>query len=342
MIYLSTWMYEESESDGGLYAQLGGATILQSKKLIYWRCVMVFFTLANQHIKNRNDVRLCLFTNAVNLPNLYGVDLRQYLSSLGVQIIPLAYRWRPNFPIKHWYNQFYVFDILDYFEIHAEYSDHFIIADSDCFVAADLNPTFESLKQDGYLTLNVGLDADENINGISRREAATIYGMFGGLKQPLIAPYFGGEFFGISGALLGHFLAIGRDAMRINNRRAGSGMIYFTEEAHLLSYIFIQLNVSVSNADRYIRRIWTSWRFNNTSRDDLNLAVWHVPSEKILGAATLSKIIARALRKGKQPPVFSASLLSRKLGVGGVFPLHLLVHFVLGAIRRLKSVLNMT
>lgn len=316
MIYFSTWMYEENQADGGYYFQVGGDASSAKKKLIYWRCVLVFFTLAHHHCKSRDDIKLCLFTNVETLPVVDGIDLRAYLEKLDVKIIKLEYRWRPQFPSREWYNQFYVFDILDYFEVHAEEHDHFIVADSDCLVVDDLAALFDTVISSGYLAIDVKTSPDEDINGINRRAAALLYGALGGTRQPLIAPYFGGEFFGISGRLLGPILAISRDAFQINNRRASSGLSYLTEEAHLLSYAFVQLDIIEQNADLFVRRIWTTWKSNNTELADLGLLIWHVPAEKIFGIRTIANRLASAYRKRKSTPDLTKSLLSRRLGVG--------------------------
>lgn len=316
MIYFSTWMFEESPTDGGFYYQVGGATSSAVKKLIYWRCVLLFFSLAHQQTAGRDDVQLCLFTNVSDLPSVDGVDLRSYLNELDVKIIRLDYCWRPQFPSRAWYNQFYVFDILDYFEVHATEADHFIIADSDCLVVDDLSPLFDRLIADGYLAIDVETTPDEDINGISRRQAASLYGALGGSKQPLIAPYFGGEFFGISGTRLGPALAFSRDGFQLNNRRAMSGMPYLTEEAHLLSFACVQIDILVPNANEFLRRIWTTWKANNTRSADLSLLIWHVPGEKIFGIRTLAHRLASTVRKGKRAPLFTKSVLSRRLGVG--------------------------
>lgn len=334
-------MYAESSEDGGQYAQIPGPSSEKSSHLIYWRCVLVFFTLAKKQISGRDDVRLCLFTNVARLPVVDGVDLGPYLEKLEVDIIQIDFRWRPRFPQRAWYNQFFVFDILDYFEVHAHDQDHFIVADSDCLAVASLEPMFATLVEDGYLTIDVATEPDENINGITRRHAATLYGVLGGFKQPLVAPYYGGEFFGISGRYLGSFLALSRDAFAINNRRAESGMAYLTEEAHVLSFVFLQLGVTAANADRYVRRIWTTWKSNNTRLSDLDLPVWHVPAEKILGIHKLSRQIAGAYRKSKSDLNFSKAVLSRALGVGRKRPSKYIKTFFFAVIRRLRQKLSL-
>ena len=322
MIFLSTWMYVESQSDGGLYAQIGGAATSSAKQMIYWRCVVLFFALASRHLAHRSDVRLCFFTNQDQLPDVEGLDLQQILTSLGVEIIYRDYTWRPTFPNKNWYNQFYVFDIFEHFVSRVGPDDHIIVADSDCLVVSDLDAMFDVFMRDGILAIDVKTAPDEDINGISRRQAAALYGTIGGIRQPLVAPYFGGEFIGISSRNLSSFLEISRNAFAFNNKRAQSGRPYLTEEAHLLSYACVQLGFEVQNANQFVRRIWTSWKSNNTRREDLNLSIWHVPAEKQFGIKKLTKELVRSVRRqavsqlNMQSVDLDRTRLGQILGVG--------------------------
>jgi len=336
-VYFSTWMYEETHAEGGLYAQVGGSTASDNRKLIYWRCVIVFFALAQHHFRNRSDIKLCLFTNARHLPVVNGMDCERYLQSLGVEIIRLEYRWRPNFPSRYWYNQFYIFDILNNVLTRADQDDYVIISDSDCLVVEDLDPMFEVLFRDGYLTMDqIADDPDENVNGITRRNAASLYGLLGGHERPAIAPYYGGEFFGLSVRYIARFLQISRHAFELNNRRAVAGLSHLTEEAHLMSFAMVQMGLTKANADLFIRRIWSHWRLNTRRASDMKLLIWHLPAEKIYGIASVAKLLARRERRlrSKFPP--SKAKLASTLGVGQFHLRHFIGHFVLAMIRRVE------
>lgn len=338
MIYFSTWMYKETISDGGLYGQVGGLTYSEEKQLIYWRCVLVFFKLAHDHCQHRIDVQLYLFTNIERLPIIDGIDLHDYLASMNVKIVKIEYQMRPDFPSKWYYNQFYVFDILNWFSSVSTDQDYIIISDSDCLVIDHLDPLFDVLRRDSYLTMDqIAGSPDESVSNITLRDAATLYAILGGAIRPAVAPYYGGEFFGLSRHNAIQVLEIARHAFEINNERAKAGLLYLTEEAHLLSFALVQQGLEPANANIFIRRIWTHWRVNTHRASDMNLLIWHVLAEKSHGIAKLAKAIASDIRLSKTRFSNDKIRLAKQLGVGDVYVRHFLGHFFSAVITRMKT-----
>lgn len=316
MIYFATWIYIDEHNEPDAPARKSVNPKRSTKATHDWRCILAFFVFAKRNTSDQTDLRLSLFTNVAHLPILENIDLNAFLLDLGVDIVRIEHRWRPEFFEVTSSSNFFIFDILDYFEVHAQEEDHFVIADPTCLVASGLSPLFRKLEEDLYLALGVEVAPDDIIDHMTRRDAAALYGALRGTRQPLIAPYIGSEFFGISGKKLGAFLAVARDSFAINNRRALSHLPYLAEASHFLSFILCQLDLMQSNINLYVRRIWTGWKPNNSLRSDLDLLVWHVPAEKDLGLRKLAKRIAADHRKGRSGIPMKKAEIANLLGIG--------------------------
>lgn len=239
--YLSTWMYVEDKSDGGIYPQVGGASASQSVQNIYWRCVYVFFRTARLMARDGSDVRLILFTNAAALPIVDRLSLEPALAELGVEIIRLPYLWRPQGPRRTWLNQYYLFDILTYMEERLAEGDGCIVADNDCVFVRDPADAFHQLRKDGYLTITVDTTEEEDINGLSRREAMSVYEEMSGVRPQQPPQYFGGEVYGFMANSLHSMMALAVDCKTANDKRAIAGEPYLCDEAHMVSFLLWRL-----------------------------------------------------------------------------------------------------
>ena len=58
-------------------------------------------------------------------------------------------------------------------------NDEYILSDSDCIFVRSADELLTCLRRDGHVTIDIGLSTSEEINGISRREAAELYRAFG-------------------------------------------------------------------------------------------------------------------------------------------------------------------
>jgi hypothetical protein len=332
--YVSTWMYVESAQEGGLYPQVGGLTTSQSTQNIYWRCVYTFFWSANVFLK-KDGLKLRLFTNVVRLPVVDGIDLNKALADFGVELVTLRYTWAPAGTRRPWFNQYFLFDILDYAATRLADDDVLFVMDNDCLIVGDLTPAFELARRDGAALITVDVSEDEDANGLSRRQAIDVYAAAGG-ERPAKAPdYFGGEFYGVSGAMLKRLLPLAKEVRVKNDALAAAGKAYFSDEAHFFSYLVWRLGLRAANANYTARRIWTTWKLNNTDAADLTRPVWHLPSEKTYGFADL---FARLAAGGgfSGDPAQIRTKLARLMGVGHKSARKFLGHFVRAARRRLR------
>lgn len=332
--YVSTWMYVESADEAGLYPQVGGQTTRPDVQNIYWRCVFTFFWSASTFIEKKDDLKLVLFTNVSKLPVVDGLDLNVALADYGVEIVTLRYTWAPSGNQRFWFNQYYLFDILHYYRTRLEDEDALLIMDNDCLIVRDLAPAFDRLRHDGVLLLTVDVGEDEDANGLSRREAMRVYESIAGARPDQVPPYFGGEFYGLTAKILRPVVDLADEVRAKNNALASAGCKYFSDEAHFFSYLMGTLGYRKPNANTIARRIWTTWKLNNTHSADLDLLVWHLPSEKTYGFADL---FADLVRNRAPAGNLSAlrSRLARRMGVGHKSTRKFLGHFSRAMRRRL-------
>lgn len=332
--YISTWMYVENDADGGIYPQVGGSTATREAQAIYWRCIHCFFSFAKRFVGDDPTIRLALFTNVATLPTVGSVNLDLELAALGVEIYCIPYIWKPDTRRKQWFNQFYLFDILESFEKILQDGDGCIVVDSDTLIVSNFRPVIAALKKAGVLLLDVDVDADEEVSGLTRSQAAVVSKRLTGvgLSEPL--PYFGGEFYGLDAETLRKTMALARSAYPKNNELARRAQPYFSDEAHFFSFLMRQLGHCRANANQFARRIWTSQRLNNTRRGDMDLCLWHVPSEKLYGLEQIfTDLAAGAVDLALLTDAEVKRYAARRLGVGGFYPKKYFGH-VMRAIRR--------
>jgi hypothetical protein len=283
--YICTWMYAETPAERGIYPQLGMDSATKTAHDVYWRCIVVFFETARRALRDKPDCRLVLFTNQASLPTVDGVDLKGYLRKLNVDIIIKDYTWRPAAKSRLWFNQYYIFDILSSLDSMLGTEDAVIIADCDCVFVRDPAQLFEIVRRDDVLLISVDetRGADDEINGLSRRMAMDVYQTLGNDRPDSPPAYFGGECYGLTRKTLTSVMALAPVVKLANDALAAAGQPYLSDEAHFYSFLMWKLGFSHPNGNSRVRRIWTSWKNNTTRASDLDLTMWHLPSEKTIG-----------------------------------------------------------
>lgn len=283
--YICTWVYVEDKDEQGIYPQLGMAPNKKAAHDVYWRCMVVFFETARRSMADLKHTRLLLFTNAQAIPTVDGIDIAAYLARLDVQIVVAPYTWKPTGQRRLWFNQYYLFDILSYLSTIMGDEDIAVVADCDCVFVRDASPLFETIRRFGVLLITVDESPlyDEKINGLSRREAEHVYELLADVRPQAPPPYFGGECYGVTTETLTRLLPLAYGAKPKNDALAKQGALYLSDEAHFFSFLMWKLGFLHPNGNSHVRRIWTSWKSNTTQAEDLNLILWHLPSEKQIG-----------------------------------------------------------
>ena len=304
---LATGFVCDRPEEGTHFPSAGGNSAEGWVQAVYWRCLVVFF--ASARITNP-DQRLVLFTN-VTPPVVDGHDLAAVLDRYGVELrlVPLSVRLAHELT-PSWGNVLYFFDVMSSL---AEEPDDTRIAllDSDVVVTGAVEPLFDLLDGADYALYSLDSEADENINGLSRRQMGAIAGALGGGGDPGVINHYGGELFLTSMGRWRRDEAVFRGLLNNAVAGTGPGAAVRTEE-HVYSIASQLTGAPVADAGGQIKRIWTSWDFNNAAPGDEALPLWHMPAEKRYGLRDMfDGLAARGFSRNLAPDVFRKMAMAR-------------------------------
>jgi len=287
-LQIATWFVADKAEEATYFPQVKARSDAAEAQAVYWRCIAVFFASSLVVNPEREHV---LYTNC-QPPHVDGVDLAGLLARWRVRVVELQPTFRlPRGEVESWGNQFYVFDVLQYF-LKNSIDSQLMLLDSDCLWRQSADTVSQAIERYGALTYPLGLDEhplDEAINGISREGMAKFVASNGGPDREWI-DYCGGEILAvdrISGQRILHRFESLWPKVRESDENAPR------EEAHLLSVIYALEGVEMGGAAPFIRRMWTTFRRNNLDPADCRLAIWHMPAEKRTGFAELFAQLAR-------------------------------------------------
>lgn len=289
-IAVCTWFVADDAGEGTFFPQIGLSSDTQHAHAIYWRCVICFF--ASSLAVNR-EVKHILFTNT-QVPYVDGIDLANLLDRWGVMVvqIPITYRL-PKGVSASWGNQFYIFDILDHLKVN-KLTEQTIILDSDCLWLRPVSERMHAaIKANGALTYFLDDEEhpeDEAINGVTRGQMAQFLRDHGGPHHASI-PYFGGEIYAATQDTTER-IASRAQALWPAVLAQSEGAPH--EEAHFLSILYALEGFEAKTANPFIRRMWTTFHYNNLRESDPALTLWHLPAEKRSGFADMfRRIVAK-------------------------------------------------
>ena len=318
MDYICTWFYADQKGEESKYAQTGEISSSQRHWDIYLRCVAVFYTISRHFNKLEKHI---LFTNVCTIPVIRNFDLMQLLNELQVEVVHVDFnRIPPKAYHLAWRNQFFEFSILEYVAENYNENDNFLLLDTDCvFVKPAKNIFDEAKANDGFLSYVIDYEAHSDINGLSRTQMKVLFEDLLNDSNISLPGYHGGEFFLSSvrniKKIHSDFIVLWPKLLEKNR----NGQLKFTEEAHILSYLFYKNGFRGSGANQFIRRIWTNPVFyRNTDGKESELYIWHVPAEKRMGFKTLFKLLADNKFKLDHLSNDLVPLLTKKLGVSNL------------------------
>ncbi|MEQ1745554.1 MAG: hypothetical protein ABMA02_09015 [Saprospiraceae bacterium] len=285
---ISTWIYLDAPEERSDYPQVGKQSHLPEFQMVYWKCVAVFYALSKRVNPNARHI---LFTNQREdqLPVDQGFNWPHFLRQLEVEIVTLPLTWQtPSGFHGMWRNQFYIFDILQFFEKQVHDDDSaLLVFDSDCLINRPLDRLVREIQKDGLLVLTIPFDLDDNINGITRRDMRRLFAELDGGTDPGYDPiYYGGEVFASTLPAVRQINARMPGLWENMLTRYEAKTAKFNEEAHFLSYFYNKIR-KFGPLEPFIRRIWTSTRYTDVQASDADLPIWHLPSEKTGGIAIL-------------------------------------------------------
>ena len=286
---IATWFVSDAAGDTTFLPQIGTQSTASEAQAVYRRCTAAFYASS---LALNPDARHVFYTNTP-LPLVDGIDMAALFERWGIEVVilPITYRL-PRGAVKSWGNQFYVFDVIDHHAEHAPEGD-LVILDSDCLFVRPAGELLAAIEAHGALTYELGLQfypPGTVINHQTRAGMARFVAAHGGPAVDEVA-YCGGEIYAVSGAMN---RAVSARAKALWPDVMAQGPDAPREEAHLLSCIYALEGVEIGTANRFISRMWTTFKHNTLRPEDDAMTVWHLPAEKKTGFARLFRQLARS------------------------------------------------
>jgi hypothetical protein len=311
-ITIGTWFVADDESDATFFPQVHASSALISVQEIYWKCIAVFFVTSCRCNPNAHHV---LYTTVKDIPIVDGFNFSSFFQEKGVEVVrlPITYRLPAN-SVSSWGNQFYILDIIKHFAN----SDgrRLVVLDSDCVWSRPADGLIASIDRFGALTYSLDHGPTEPINGSSRVEmAAAVRAMSDNVVVNEPPQYFGGEIYAADRAASASMARQIDRLWRLTIERAfQTGFI--KEEAHFLSVLYTLDRYKPGTANDFIKRMWTTFKYNNLIDNDVNIPIWHVPAEKKFGIRRIfSDLSHDSCLMDRKSSVEYYSYLSRRLGI---------------------------
>lgn len=169
--------------------------------------------------------------------------------------------------------------------------DRILLLDPDVLCADSLLRVFEAIDDDTVLAYNTGIPPTEKSQGLSALEAAQLHRE---LSPDLTGTpaHYGGELYGFTSRTWSTISQEIEEAWQFSLRQWRTKAPRFVTEEHLMNYAL--RHVEVCSAESFIRRIWTAPTYRTARIQDVDLPLWHLPSEKQRG---LSRIYQDSLVK---------------------------------------------
>lgn len=284
---ICTWFVADDRQNATFFPQVGARSDAPAVQAVYWRCTVDFYASS---IAVNPDAKHIFITNTV-LPRIDGVEIGKLFEDWGVEVVtlPITYRLRAS-TVGSFGNQFYIFDVIDYFAANPP-AARAIVLDSDCVWMKPVAEMAAAIDEHGALTYQMGLieyGETQPINGLTRQQMARFMAAHGGPAVDA-TPYYGGEIY-----------AARQDVTELISARARALWPIVVqepedaprEEAHFLSILYAMEGIAGGTANRFIRRMWTTFQHHNLEASDADLSVWHLPAEKKTGFADLFAGIA--------------------------------------------------
>lgn len=287
MNHICTWLCADDVGEESIYPQTGEKSSGQKHQNIYWRCLLLFFATSRRFNKDQQHL---LFTNVKTLPRVDGKSVKSMLEDMEVVTIYTDFKYKtPKGYFDLFQNQFYEFSILEYIVSHnTTQQDQYLILDSDCIFTRPVADLFDEAEITGFISFEDPCTTELVIHGLSRINMQQLYQELSGLPVNEIPGYHLGEFFLASvkniTIIFEGFMELWPELMR----RHEAGLPKFNEEAQTLSYLYYKNGFKASTKTNYLKRIWTNPVFyRNVAPSDVDVAIWHLPSEKTFGLARL-------------------------------------------------------
>lgn len=288
---ISTLLVLDRPEDASIFPQVGLDSSHRMFQDVYWRCVACFFATS---ARQNPDARHALFTNADELPTVEGLEMKDLMRRLGVDVVrlPITHRLGRD-KVKSWNNVFYILDVIAHLDREGGFN-RAVLLDSDCVWVRPADGLMADVARRGVLSMSIPYSYDEKLNGASRRDMVQAAQRLAGHSFDFVPNFSGGELFAATRSGLAE---VGRavSAMWSELLVSPPGEVRVYTEEHLFSIAYEMLGVPTGTADPHIRRLWTALRLNNVTAEDVDSGrcAWHLPMEKKTGFVDLFKAVKK-------------------------------------------------
>lgn len=297
-ISIGTWFVADSKENETAFPQVGERSSMTAFQNVYWRCIACFYVTS---VAYNPRARHVFYTNT-DIGSVDGFDMQALFDRLDVEVIqlPITYRPPPD-KAKFWGNQFYILDVIKHIAGNPS-TEKFIILDSDCIWNSTVENLSNALDEFGCVVYTLGSEEYEinaAINGITRKQMRVALNDWqkseNKLDEDVPVEYNGGELFAATQSECKILASMIDDLWQWQS--GPPEKMGFLEEAHFLSILYAARGYKNFTANPFIKRMWTTFKFNNIEKKDLDLDIWHLPAEKKSGFRTAF----RQLVDGKLP-----------------------------------------
>ena len=274
---VATFMFRHSAEDESVYPQIRGVSSAARFQDIYWRSLAVSLGTCR---RLNPHVQLAVYTNMPGLPIVDGVALEDLFADLAVDVRVLPWRHRPPRKLPTWGCVLFQLDVL---EDLARRKTDVVFLDVDTVWLRSAGQLLNTIPAHPLITYDLRTGIDDPQYDLTPRQIANILRRYVPEFDQEAVRYTGGE-----------FLAASADAMRVVagciaalwpavQTDLSADRPTFTREEHYLSAVYAVTLGANDIGNTFLRRIWTNYGFYNACPDDLDLTIWHLPSEKRFG-----------------------------------------------------------
>ena len=313
---IATCFYAESEADESEYFQVHLPPATSAFQDVYWRAITVGF--ATSWVQHGDAARHVLITNAHPPKSVDGFDLAGLFDRFGIEVHIISFDHAVPATLSASYRGcFFKLDALQWLARTLEADQVGYLVDSDCVWLGPASRLEDRIRHFGVSVLDLQLDPYEPINDITRIDAQAIYAQ---LELPIdlggaAPPHYGGEFYAGTGAALRDLVQAVElvHAANLDSHRRGQPAL--PTEEYVLTAAAQMVGASPRVTYGLARRLWTDGSYRTVRASDIELDLWHVPSEKTRGLARLFTAFAAGheileMHPGREWRLFLADILS--------------------------------
>jgi hypothetical protein len=292
-IITSICVDQEDGDENIIYPSTLGAN-KNRRRLIYWKCAAVLLATSK---RCNPAARHILYTNDKSEVMVGAFDLRAYLKEIGIEIIHLPFKYFvPPAGYSHSFkNAFYKLDVVK--AMGNLENDYNILLDSDCVWTKPSEEFINQVASENILLYNVyiGSKAGEVYHEV-RLALGKIYKEIDPSYPDPEPIQYGGELITGKGANL----KVVSDKMKevfdtvVKKYKEGPPVFFgesslFDGDEFLSAFVLNNMPVKKMEANKYLRRIWNTFRISTVKPEDMDLVIWHMPFEKTQGFPLLFK-----------------------------------------------------